>query len=39
MEAAGFDGWIEVEIFSTTHWSKIQADYVEEIKRAYLAHC
>jgi len=38
MEQAGFDGWHEVEIFSDERWAGDQAAYVEEIKRAYLAH-
>jgi len=38
MEAAGFDGRHEVEIFSDEHWAGDQAAYLEEVKRAYLAH-
>jgi sugar phosphate isomerase/epimerase len=36
VEAAGFDGPIEVEIFSDEFWSGDQAAYVEQIKEAYL---
>lgn len=39
MEDAGFDGDIEVEIFSDHYWTRDQAEYIEDIKRAYLAHC
>jgi sugar phosphate isomerase/epimerase len=38
VEATGFRGYNEVEIFSTEHWAKNQAEYVEQIKRAYLEH-
>ena len=38
VEATGFAGPIEVEIFSNEHWSSDQAEYVERIKTAYLAH-
>jgi sugar phosphate isomerase/epimerase len=38
MEAAGFDGFHEVEIFSAERWAGDQAAYVEEIKNAYLQH-
>jgi len=36
VEAAGFSGYNEVEIFSTQKWAMDQAEYVEQIKRAYL---
>ncbi|WP_428939633.1 sugar phosphate isomerase/epimerase family protein [Fontivita pretiosa] len=36
VEAAGFKGYNEVEIFSTEKWALDQAEYVEQIKRAYL---
>lgn len=39
VEEAGFDGPIEVEIFSDAYWAANQARFVEEIKQAYLAHC
>ncbi|WP_116105296.1 sugar phosphate isomerase/epimerase family protein [Lewinella sp. IMCC34191] len=35
VEAAGFDGYHEVEIFSETHWAKDQDCYLEEIISAY----
>ena len=38
VEAAGFDGFVEVEIFSDEHWASDQAQYVEKIKAAYLKH-
>jgi sugar phosphate isomerase/epimerase len=38
VEAAGFDGFIEVEVFSEDYWSMDQSEYLEMIKAAYLAH-
>lgn len=38
VEAAGFAGFNEVEIFSTDFWAMDQASYVERIVQAYLAH-
>ena len=38
VEAAGFTGWIEVEVFSTRWWAHDQDDYLQKIKRAYLEH-
>jgi sugar phosphate isomerase/epimerase len=38
VEAAGFNGFIEVEIFSNEHWSRDQAEYLESIKASYLKH-
>ena len=35
VEAAGFNGMNEVEIFSTNHWQKIQDDWLAEIIGAY----
>ncbi|MCY7350335.1 MAG: sugar phosphate isomerase/epimerase [Cytophagaceae bacterium] len=35
-EAAGFNGFNEVEIFSTTYWSGDQIVFLEKIKHAYL---
>ena len=35
VEAAGFAGFHEVEIFSERHWAKDQAVFLEEIIRAY----
>ncbi|MDA3962146.1 MAG: sugar phosphate isomerase/epimerase [Planctomycetota bacterium] len=37
VESAGFAGWIEVEIFSSTHWAKTQTDWLSEVTAAYLA--
>ena len=39
VEATGYDGPIEVEIFSTEYWSSDQAELVDKIKSAYLTHC
>lgn len=39
VEATGYDGPIEVEIFSTAYWSGDQAELVDRIKGAYLTHC
>jgi sugar phosphate isomerase/epimerase len=36
IEAAGFNGWIEVEIFSEEFWAMDQNRYVEMIRQAYL---
>jgi sugar phosphate isomerase/epimerase len=38
VEAAGFGGFNEVEIFSTERWAGDQAKYVEQIKEAYVRH-
>jgi len=39
VEKAGFDGgFIEVEIFSDRYWAIDQAEFLEEIKHAYLNH-
>lgn len=38
VEAAGFNGWNEVEIFSEIHWQKDQREWLSEIKDAYLRH-
>jgi sugar phosphate isomerase/epimerase len=35
VEAAGFTGFNEVEIFSTTHWKENQTEYLQKIIRAY----
>ena len=37
VEAAGFNGDIEVEIFSTELWATDQHQFVDRIKKAYLA--
>jgi len=36
VEAAGFAGWIEVEVFSTRHWARDQDEYLADITKAYL---
>lgn len=38
VEAAGFNGFIEVEIFSDELWTAEQAGHLEKIKAAYLSH-
>jgi sugar phosphate isomerase/epimerase len=38
VEAAGFRGFNEVEIFSEAHWASDQHEYVERIRDAYLRH-
>jgi sugar phosphate isomerase/epimerase len=38
VEAAGFRGFNEVEIFSEAHWSMDQHSYVQRIVDAYLRH-
>ncbi len=35
VEAAGFGGWIEVEIFSEDHWASDQGDYLDKIIQRY----
>jgi sugar phosphate isomerase/epimerase len=39
VERAGFDGFIEVEVFSSHHWSRNQHEFLADILRAYQAHC
>lgn len=39
IEATGFDGFNEVEIFSDRWWSRDQGEFLDEIKKAYLEHC
>ena len=36
VEQSGFDGYNEVEIFSTKYWNMNQREYLEKIKHAYL---
>ena len=36
VEEAGFNGFIEVEIFSDKYWALDQTEYLEKIKWAYL---
>jgi sugar phosphate isomerase/epimerase len=38
VEATGFAGFCEVEIFSKRHWAKDQDEFVGEIARSFLAH-
>ncbi|MEM7347947.1 MAG: sugar phosphate isomerase/epimerase family protein [Chloroflexota bacterium] len=38
VEAAGFDGFIEVEIFSDRHWAEDQQSFLQAIKSAYLQY-
>jgi sugar phosphate isomerase/epimerase len=35
VEAAGFNGFNEVEVFSTTHWKENQSEYLQKIIKAY----
>ena len=39
VEAAGFTGPNEVEIFSSTYWEQDQKDYLKRIVEAYQKHC
>jgi sugar phosphate isomerase/epimerase len=39
MESAGFDGFIEVEVFSNRLWSMDQRKLLEDLKTAYVNHC
>lgn len=38
VEATGFDGFNEVEIFSTRYWAQNQDDFFDQVKQAYLQH-
>ena len=38
VEQAGFDGFVEVEIFSDRCWAMDQGEFLEKIKTAYLEH-
>jgi sugar phosphate isomerase/epimerase len=38
VEAAGFNGFNEVEVFSDRWWEKDQNEFLESIKTAYLTH-
>ncbi|MFT5465021.1 MAG: sugar phosphate isomerase/epimerase [Verrucomicrobiales bacterium] len=38
VEAAGFDGFNEVEVFSDRWWARDQDEFLEAIKSAYLEH-
>jgi sugar phosphate isomerase/epimerase len=39
VEAAGFGGWNEVEIFSTEKWAMDQTEWLGQVVRAYREHC
>jgi len=39
VEAAGFSGFHEVEIFSNRWWAADQDEFLSQITRAYLDHC
>ncbi|MEM6691766.1 MAG: sugar phosphate isomerase/epimerase family protein [Planctomycetota bacterium] len=36
VEQTGFDGWMEVEIFSDEHWARDQGEYLDQIIERYL---
>lgn len=38
VETAGFDGAIEVEVFSSRHWERNQDEYLRDIISAYKTH-
>jgi sugar phosphate isomerase/epimerase len=38
VEDAGFDGFVEVEIFSETYWQQDQHAFLDRIQRAYLTY-
>ncbi|MFZ5829087.1 MAG: sugar phosphate isomerase/epimerase family protein [Planctomycetota bacterium] len=38
VERTGFDGFIEVEIFSNRYWATDQHEFLKKIKAAYLEH-
>lgn len=38
VEQNGFDGFVEVEIFSDRYWAMDQGEFLEKIKDAYLKH-
>jgi len=39
VDDAGFDGPIEVEIFSDEYWAMDQNEWLTKIRQAYLVHC
>ena len=39
VEAAGFTGYNEVEIFSERWWASDQTAYLEKIRQAFIEHC
>jgi sugar phosphate isomerase/epimerase len=38
VEEAGFNGFIEVEIFSNIYWKQDQRDFLKKIIQAYKQH-
>jgi sugar phosphate isomerase/epimerase len=38
VERSGFDGWIEVEIFSNHYWEKDQSEFLNQVIQAYLKY-
>ena len=36
VERGGFDGFIEVEIFSNRYWAEDQSEFLAKIQKAYL---
>jgi sugar phosphate isomerase/epimerase len=38
VQAAGFSGFCEVEVFSKKHWASDQGEYLGKIARSYLEH-
>jgi sugar phosphate isomerase/epimerase len=38
VEDGGFNGFIEVEVFSNRYWATDQVGFLEKIKQAYLKH-
>ncbi len=39
IESSGFNGFIEVEIFSDRYWKDDQDQFLQKITQAYLKHC
>lgn len=39
VEAAGFSGWCEVEIFSDEHWARDQSEFIDDIIHRFALHC
>ena len=39
VEKAGFNGFIEVEVFSKHHWSRNQDDFLADILQSFQTHC
>lgn len=39
VDVAGFEGFVEVELFSDEYWDQDQTVFLEQIVRAYSAHC